>query len=130
MVSLETSVCRQIFFLFLFYLFSVCFLIKGCGTGKYLTLQSDLFTIGCDRSQQLCELVREQFVHVPIVIADNLHLPYRENLFDAVLSIGVIHHLATHQRRVQAIRGLTSNCFNIRLRTNNCLYRMLKNSET
>lgn len=76
----------------------------GCGTGKYLQLQSDLFTIGCDRSQQLCETVREKFVHVPILIADNLHLPYRENLFDAVLSIGVIHHLATHERRVQAIR--------------------------
>ena len=49
-------------------------------------------------------------MHVPNVIADNLQFPYRENLFDAVISIGVIHHLATHQRRVQAIRGLTSNC--------------------
>lgn len=39
-------------------------------------------------------------------MADNLYLPYRDNLFDAVLSIGVIHHLTTHQRRVQAIRGL------------------------
>ncbi|CAF0847004.1 unnamed protein product [Rotaria sordida] len=76
----------------------------GCGTGKYVKLKSDLFTIGCDRSNQLCEIVRDRYSHIPIIIADNLHLPYRDNLFDAVLSIGVIHHLATHQRRVKAIQ--------------------------
>ena len=79
----------------------------GCGTGKYVKLKSDLFTIGCDRSHQLCEIVREKYSHIPILLADNLHLPYRDNLFDAVLSIGVIHHLATHKRRVQAIQGLS-----------------------
>jgi ubiquinone/menaquinone biosynthesis C-methylase UbiE len=81
----------------------------GCGTGKYVKLKSDLFTIGCDRSQQLCEIVREKYSHIPILIADNLHLPYRDNLFDAVLSIGVIHHLTTHKRRVQAIQGCLLN---------------------
>jgi ubiquinone/menaquinone biosynthesis C-methylase UbiE len=85
----------------------------GCGTGKYIQLKSDLFTIGCDRSRQLCEIAREKYSHIPILIADNLHLPYRDNLFDAVLSIGVIHHLATHERRLQAIRGgfWFVNCF-------------------
>ncbi|CAF0760964.1 unnamed protein product [Adineta steineri] len=76
----------------------------GCGNGKYVKLKSDLFTIGCDRSDQLCEIAREKYSYIPIIIADNLHLPYRDNLFDAVLSIGVIHHLATHKRRVQAIQ--------------------------
>ncbi|UJR33137.1 hypothetical protein I4U23_020594 [Adineta vaga] len=76
----------------------------GCGNGKYVKLKSDLFTIGCDRSEQICEMAREKYVQIPIVIADNLHLPYRDNLFDAILSIGVIHHLATHKRRVQAIQ--------------------------
>ncbi|CAF1165298.1 unnamed protein product [Rotaria magnacalcarata] len=76
----------------------------GCGTGKYIKLKSDLFTIGCDRSNQLCEIAREKYSHIPIVIADNLYLPYRDNLFDAVLSIGVIHHLTTHQRRLKAIQ--------------------------
>ncbi len=80
--------------------------IQGCGTGKYLKLKPDLFTIGCDRSDQLCEIAREQDSYIPIIIADNLYLPYRDNLFDGVLSIGVIHHLATHKRRVQAIQGL------------------------
>lgn len=78
---------------------------SGCGNGKYLKLKNDLFTIGCDRSVQLCDLAREKYAHVPIIIADNLYLPYRDNLFDAVLSIGVIHHLSTHQRRLQAVKG-------------------------
>ena len=81
----------------------------GCGTGKYLRLKSDLFTIGCDRSQPLCEITREKYSYLPIVIADNLHLPYRNDLFDAVLSIGVIHHLSSRERRVQAIQGKITN---------------------
>ncbi|CAF1093802.1 unnamed protein product [Adineta ricciae] len=76
----------------------------GCGNGKYVKLKSDLFAIGCDRSDQICEIAREKYTQIPIIIADNLYLPYRDNLFDAVLSIGVIHHLTTHKRRVQAIQ--------------------------
>lgn len=79
---------------------------SGCGNGKYLKLKNNLFTVGCDRSVQLCDLAREKFSRVPIIIADNLYLPYRDNLFDAVLSIGVIHHLSTHQRRLQAVKGM------------------------
>lgn len=86
----------------------------GCGSGKYIKLKSDLFTIGCDRSNQLCEIAREKYSHIPIVIADNLYLPYRDNLFDAVLSIGVIHHLTTHQRRLRAIQGLIELHFALR----------------
>ena len=106
---------------------------SGCGTGKYLQLQSDRYTIGCDRSRQLCELAREKHCQIPIVIADNLHLPYRDNLFDAVLSIGVIHHLATHERRVQAIRGgiSTVDLLEKKKQTTICFhFRMSENSQT
>lgn len=37
---------------------------------------------------------------------DNLSLPFREGSLDAVLSIAVIHHLATTERRINAIREL------------------------
>ena len=38
--------------------------------------------------------------------ADCLTLPYRDSLFDAVLFIGVIHHLVSAERQVKAIREL------------------------
>jgi len=35
-----------------------------------------------------------------------LNLPYRDESFDAALSVAVIHHLATRDRRVRALREL------------------------
>lgn len=96
-----------------------------------MKLKSDLFTIGCDRSEQLCEKAREKYTYIPIVVADNLHLPYRDNLFDAVLSIGVIHHLASHERRVQAIRGsFSSFCENFTLQIARWLNRVFTHPES
>lgn len=39
-------------------------------------------------------------------MCDNLALPFRDESFDAVLSIAVVHHFATTDRRVQALREL------------------------
>lgn len=40
------------------------------------------------------------------MLSDNLSLPFREESFDACLSIAVIHHFATTERRVSALREL------------------------
>lgn len=37
---------------------------------------------------------------------DTLRLPYRANAFDVVLSIAVLHHISTEERRLQAIAEL------------------------
>lgn len=39
-------------------------------------------------------------------VADCMHLPYRSAVFDSVISIAVIHHLSTIERRVQAVQEL------------------------
>jgi SAM-dependent methyltransferase len=41
-----------------------------------------------------------------VAICDNLELPFRDESFDAVLSLAVVHHFATTERRVSAIREL------------------------
>lgn len=41
-----------------------------------------------------------------MALCDNLGLPFRDESFDAVLSLSVIHHFATTNRRISAIREL------------------------
>lgn len=41
-----------------------------------------------------------------MTLCDNLELPFRNECFDAVLSLAVIHHFATTERRVNALREL------------------------
>lgn len=41
-----------------------------------------------------------------VLICDNQNLPLRENCFDAVISIGVIHHFASAKRRMKALEEL------------------------
>jgi len=45
-------------------------------------------------------------INIQVITCDNLSLPYKDDCFDAVLSIAVIHHIATTERRVRAIREL------------------------
>ena len=40
------------------------------------------------------------------MLCDNLSLPFRDESLDAVLSVAVIHHIATAERRVRALREL------------------------
>jgi tRNA (uracil-5-)-methyltransferase TRM9 len=81
----------------------------GCGNGKYLTVNHDIFIIGSDRSTKLASIAAQQQPHAAIV-ADNLALPHggskSEGRFDFALSIAVIHHLSTQKRRQEAIRSI------------------------
>ncbi|KAK5643066.1 hypothetical protein RI129_006911 [Pyrocoelia pectoralis] len=76
----------------------------GCGNGKYLNVNTSLFNIGGDKSTRLSDLAREKDNEV--IVIDNLTLPFRDESLDAVLSIAVVHHLATTERRIRALREL------------------------
>ncbi|XP_001641809.3 alkylated DNA repair protein alkB homolog 8 isoform X2 [Nematostella vectensis] len=73
----------------------------GCGTGKYLSISTDAFITGSDCCPKFVEIARERQHEVSL--CDNLSLPYRDDCLDAVISVGVIHHLASSKRRLQAI---------------------------
>lgn len=45
-------------------------------------------------------------VYLQVLVCDNLALPFRDESFDAVLSVAVVHHFATTERRVNALREL------------------------
>uniref|UniRef100_A0A8C8ZDF4 tRNA (carboxymethyluridine(34)-5-O)-methyltransferase ALKBH8 n=1 Tax=Prolemur simus TaxID=1328070 RepID=A0A8C8ZDF4_PROSS len=76
----------------------------GCGNGKYLGINKELHMIGCDRSQNLVDICREK--HFQAFVCDALAVPVRSGSCDACISIAVIHHFATAERRVAALQEL------------------------
>lgn len=76
----------------------------GCGNGKYLNSNTDLLNIGCDRSNGLLKLCKS--LQYNVFRCDCLHVPVRSNSIDGCISIAVIHHLATPERRLGAIKEL------------------------
>ncbi|KAM4702091.1 tRNA (carboxymethyluridine(34)-5-O)-methyltransferase ALKBH8 [Discoglossus pictus] len=76
----------------------------GCGNGKYLGINKDLYMIGCDRSKNLVEICGEKKCEA--CVCDALSVPFQADSFDACISIAVIHHFATEERRLAAIMEL------------------------
>ncbi|XP_046487367.1 uncharacterized protein fid [Neodiprion pinetum] len=76
----------------------------GCGNGKYLSVNQSIFKVGADRCKHLTDIAREK--ENEVLICDNLSLPFRDDSFDAVLSIAVVHHFATTERRIHALKEL------------------------
>ena len=75
----------------------------GCGNGKYLTVNRDIFIVGSDRSSNLVKIASQHEPHATVV-ADTLALPHQAARFDFAISIAVVHHLSTPERRKEAIK--------------------------
>lgn len=76
----------------------------GCGNGKYLGLNPDCYFIGCDISAPLIKICSDR--EHEVLVADAVNLPYRARFGDAAISIAVLHHLSTENRRKKAIEEL------------------------
>ena len=77
----------------------------GCGNGKYLLLNPHVFIIASDRSAKLAEIATHQGPH-SVIVADILDLPHPREAFDFAISIAVLHHLSTSERRIKAVRAV------------------------
>ncbi|KAG8523386.1 Alkylated DNA repair protein alkB-8 [Galemys pyrenaicus] len=92
----------------------------GCGNGKYLGINKDLYMASNfgiendddtdddddddDASQNLVDICRER--QFQAFVCDALAVPVRSGSCDACISIAVIHHFATTERRVAALQEL------------------------
>ena len=65
---------------------------------------SSCIGIGCDYSAELLRFPATSGLEV--LRGDGLQVPFRDNAFDAAMSIAVIHHFSTPDRRMAAIREL------------------------
>lgn len=77
----------------------------GCGNGKYLAVNPNIFIVASDRSGNLVSIASQHQRHTAVV-ADTLDLPHPAHSFDFAISIAVIHHLSTPERRIDAVRAL------------------------
>lgn len=77
----------------------------GCGNGKYLAVNPDVFIVASDRSVNLVKIASQHQPH-SCLVADSLNLPHPLGFFDFAISIAVIHHLSTPQRRIQAVAAI------------------------
>ncbi|KAF2672053.1 S-adenosyl-L-methionine-dependent methyltransferase [Microthyrium microscopicum] len=79
----------------------------GCGNGKNMTVNSNIFIIGSDRSESLVKIAADKKSH-DTVVGDILDLPHPLGQFDFAICIAVVHHLSTRERRVQAVGAVLS----------------------
>ncbi|SCU88955.1 LAMI_0D11914g1_1 [Lachancea mirantina] len=80
----------------------------GCGNGKYLGVNKDVFIIGSDRSNGLIECAHTLNVNHNVLVADGMRLPHPDDRFDFGISIAVVHHWSTRDRRIAAIQHILS----------------------
>jgi tRNA (uracil-5-)-methyltransferase TRM9 len=57
------------------------------------------------RSSNLVSIAKQHQPH-SVVVADVLDLPHAPYAFDFAISIAVVHHLSTSERRIDAVRSL------------------------
>lgn len=61
--------------------------------------------IGSDRSESLVRIASTN-QKTEVVIADILDMPHPPRTFDFAICIAVVHHLSSHERRVEAIKSV------------------------
>lgn len=75
----------------------------GCGNGKYLSVRQDLDLYALDNCENLIEIVKKKYPSVKTFISDVTNTKFETGKFDSLISIAVIHHLATKERRVEML---------------------------
>ncbi|ODV96731.1 hypothetical protein PACTADRAFT_48547 [Pachysolen tannophilus NRRL Y-2460] len=92
----------------------------GCGNGKYFNVNKKIWLVGSDRSEGLikCATKYNSGLNNDAIVADGLFLPHHDNRFDFAISIAVIHHFSTEERRIEAIKRILSK---LKLKTGQAL---------
>jgi len=82
----------------------------GSGNGKNLNyiynLNNNLKLFGIEKSINLLNISKNNNKNINYQLGDNLNINFNDNTFDYTLSIAVIHHFSTLERRLKAIEEL------------------------
>lgn len=80
----------------------------GCGPGRYTQIFAEQGTevISYDFSRSILKLLQKKWGHLKLTLVqgDIQILPFKNNQFDTVLMLDVLHHLETKDMRMNAIK--------------------------
>ena len=77
----------------------------GCGNGKNIKYFQDKCNMyGFDKSENLVSICKESGYDV--CYNDILNISYRQNNFDYIICIAVVHHLDSQEKHIQSIHQL------------------------
>ncbi|CAL8146739.1 unnamed protein product [Orchesella dallaii] len=71
----------------------------GCANGKYFRINHDILEVGMDMCTGFLMTCRAKGNNV--VQANGLFLPFQDSYFESVISIAVLHHISTKERRMR-----------------------------
>ena len=76
----------------------------GCGNGKNMLYRKDLKFIGIDFCEKFIDICKSK--KLDCYKSDIRNTFFKDNFFDNTISIAVIHHLDTKQKRINAINEM------------------------
>ena len=81
----------------------------GCGNGKHMLIRNDIVFFGIDTSKELLKICNNKGCD-NLVNTNILYIPYKNTTFNYCISIAVIHHIDTFDKRVDAVKELLRVC--------------------
>ncbi len=81
----------------------------GCGPGVFTAryARSGADVVGIDFSEQMIGIARDQFPRIDFQIADAERLPFGDDVFDLVVGVHIVHHLARPRVAFESICRVT-----------------------
>jgi len=78
----------------------------GCGNGRFYPLfkEKKVKYIGVDNSEKLITIAKNKYNRKDFKVANGFSLPFKENYFDKVFSIAVLHHIPSQDLRIKFLK--------------------------
>lgn len=77
----------------------------GCGNGRNLLYRDDCVFYGGDICLNLLNICKSKS-NFELQVVDQMDIPFRSNMFDYSMSIAVLHHLSSYERRMKALEEI------------------------
>lgn len=78
----------------------------GCGNGRFYPNMRKSEYIGVDNSEKLIELAKKNYPDADFRIASAFKLPFEDGSFDKVVSVAVLHHIPSEEKREEFVKEI------------------------